>query len=519
MQTVTQSPPMTPQTQLYRFLGGALLGLVGLFVLLRLPSLQAAVLEPWSAILADLAAVTLRAFGQDVNVSGTILRTSNLSLNVTTECSGLEIIGVYLALTLAYPAPWSRRLWGAVYGILLFQILNFLRIVGFFWLEAGPTFELFHSYLWPLVLVVAGCLLWVVWLRQGTAPAAASHTWRARVHAYRPLLQFGAAALVLLLLLPYVVESRFMYEFSVGVTSGSAWLLSLFGVPAQANACILRSAPMSINILPRCTSTPLYILYLAGAVSLPLAWRSRGLLLLVAVPVFYLLNVFRVVGLVWTQAYVPGISLFVGNFFFQISLILLLSGALGWWLSQGLEQIRRRRFWLRLTAGYAASLGLWWLLGEVYDSLVSSGYQGVIGVIGMISMTGVIGQAGIGLAAELPQDPYRILQFMPAFQTVILGAFALACLWRWQALLGSVLAIYVSQIGFYVGIATLRQVYAIDPHVRYFRAWVVAVPFVLVWMLARKKHGRDAQAVPTASIAPTASPEKAAPTRPAPALQ
>jgi exosortase/archaeosortase family protein len=267
---------------------------------------------------------------------------------------------------------------------------------------------------------------------------------------------------------------------------------------------------MSINIFHRCTSTPLYILYLAGAVSMPLAWRSRGLLLVVAVPVFYLLNVFRVVGLVWTQAYVPRISLFVGNFFFQISLIFALSGALGWWLSQGLDQTRQRRFWLRLTAGYAASLGLWWLLGGVYDRLVSSGYQGVIG---MISMTGL---TGIRLAAELPQDPYRILQFMPAFQMVILGAFAVVCVWHWQAILGSVLGIYVSQIGFFVGVATLNQLYAIDPHVRYFRAWVVVVPFGLVWMLARKKYNRDTQAVPTGSAD---NAEKAAPTRPAPALQ
>ena len=241
MLTATASAqPLLPHSQLSRFLGGAILGLIGLFILLRLPSIQAAVLAPWSAVLADLAAWTLGVFGKEVTVSGTILRTASLSLNVTTDCSGLEVIGVYLALTLAYPAPWSRRLWGAVYGILLFQILNFLRIVGFFWLEAGPVFELFHSYLWPLVLGVAGCGLWAVWLRQGSQPSETAQARRARLSTYRPLLQFGTAALVLLLLLPYVVESRFMYEFSVWVTGGSAWLLSLLGVPAQANACILR---------------------------------------------------------------------------------------------------------------------------------------------------------------------------------------------------------------------------------------------------------------------------------------
>jgi hypothetical protein len=48
--------PLMPHAQLHRFLGGAILGLIGLFILLRLPSMQAAVLAPWSAVLADAAA-------------------------------------------------------------------------------------------------------------------------------------------------------------------------------------------------------------------------------------------------------------------------------------------------------------------------------------------------------------------------------------------------------------------------------------------------------------------------------
>ncbi len=28
-----------------------------------------------------------------------------------------------------------------------------------------------------------------------------------------------------------------------------------------------------------------------------------------------------------------------------------------------------------------------------------------------------------------------------------------------------------------------QQDYAVEPHVRYFRGWVVVVPFVLVWLL------------------------------------
>ncbi len=502
MLTATASAqPLLPHSQLSRFLGGAILGLIGLFILVRLPSIQAAVLAPWSAVLADLAAWTLGVFGKEVTVSGTILRTASLSLNVTTDCSGLEVIGVYLALTLAYPAPWSRRLWGAVYGILLFQILNFLRIVGFFWLEAGPVFELFHSYLWPLVLGGAGCGLWAVWLRQGSQPSETAQTRRARLSTYRPLLQFGTAALVLLLLLPYVVESRFMYEFSVWVTGGSAWLLSLLGVPAQANACILRSAPMSINILPRCTSTPLYILYLAGAVSIPLAWRSRGLLLVLAVPVFYLLNVFRVVGLVWAQAYVPNISLFVGHFFFQIGLILALAVGLGWWISRGWEPAEQRRFWLRLAAGCVGSLGLWWLLGNGYNTVIFGSYAFLLESLGYMA------------AEPLPYDPYLVVSLMPAFQLVIWGTFAVACQWRWPQVLGSVLGLVCVQIGFLIGVYVLSQGYAVEPHVRYFRAWVVAVPFVLVWLLEYKKHSRDAQALPTDP------PEKAAPTPPVPALQ
>ena len=151
------------RSQLNRFLVGAALGLVGLFIVFRLPVVQEYVFFPWAAFLAQAAVSTLYFLGQEVTASHGVIHGAKLSLHVSEQCSGLEVIGVYVALTALYPSPWRWRIEGMLWGVALFQLLNFVRIIGFFWLDDSPWFDLFHSYVWPFVLVGAGCMSWLGW--------------------------------------------------------------------------------------------------------------------------------------------------------------------------------------------------------------------------------------------------------------------------------------------------------------------------------------------------------------------
>ena len=83
--------------------------MLSLFVVLRLPVVQSYVLQPWAEFLAQMAATSLQWLGHEVSVSDEVLSAGGHSLRVSEECSGLEVIGVYLAVTAVYPAPGLWR--------------------------------------------------------------------------------------------------------------------------------------------------------------------------------------------------------------------------------------------------------------------------------------------------------------------------------------------------------------------------------------------------------------------------
>ena len=47
---------------------------------------------------------------------------------------------------------------------MLLQLLNFVRSFVLLLVEDDSLFDLFDVYLWPLILVGAGCVGWFVWI-------------------------------------------------------------------------------------------------------------------------------------------------------------------------------------------------------------------------------------------------------------------------------------------------------------------------------------------------------------------
>ena len=91
------------RSQLLHFLGGALLALVGLFVVFRLPVVHVYALQPWAEFLAQMAATSLQWLGRGVSVNGEVLSAGGHRLRVSEECSGLKVIGVISA----HPRIWG----------------------------------------------------------------------------------------------------------------------------------------------------------------------------------------------------------------------------------------------------------------------------------------------------------------------------------------------------------------------------------------------------------------------------
>lgn len=145
----------------------------GLYALLSLPAVRAAVLEPWTVQLAGAARALLSLAGLPAGGEGNVLSVGPFAVAVLDVCNGSDIFVLFSAAVLAAPAPWwPHRALGLLAGLPLLAALNLLRVLALVltgrYLPA--LFELSHQFLWQLLLVAATAGLFVLWLR--CVPAA-----------------------------------------------------------------------------------------------------------------------------------------------------------------------------------------------------------------------------------------------------------------------------------------------------------------------------------------------------------
>lgn len=87
---------------------------------------------------------------------------------VVPQCGAIEVMAIFLAAILAFPATWTKRLIGLVLGFPLLYALNivrlsFLAFVGA-WTNGGPLFDFAHHYVWQGIYIVFVVAVWLVWM-------------------------------------------------------------------------------------------------------------------------------------------------------------------------------------------------------------------------------------------------------------------------------------------------------------------------------------------------------------------
>ena len=148
MPTDTSTPPLRARNVAIRIVAWSL----GIFGILRLPSVQGLVLLPVTQLQGSLA---MRLFG-----------TPSLPIEVTLACSGADAIAVCIGFILGYPARWRARIAAAAGGVVIILALNTLRIGTLGRATSAAAFDALHLYLWPavLILVIAGYVL--IWMQR-----------------------------------------------------------------------------------------------------------------------------------------------------------------------------------------------------------------------------------------------------------------------------------------------------------------------------------------------------------------
>jgi exosortase/archaeosortase family protein len=398
-------------------------------------------------------------------------------INVTAECSGTDVLALFLAAILAWPAPWRTRLAGAAGGIGLILTLNTIRI-GTLGQAAGTPalFETLHLQIWPAILVIATSLYVFHWMRGAPRTDAPSQnnnqnglplcSPRGRRFAFLAALLLVAFAFCG----PWIASSETLLAAGAWTAGEAALLLGVFGVAATAWGNVLATNQGAFMVTPECLATALVPLYFAAVLAAPLAWPRRLLALLMAPVLFAGLAIARLLLLALPPVVAASPLVFVHGFY-QLVLGVLLVAFFAWRLSVARSSGPGQTALRTLTALVAALLFAV-LIGE--------------------TLTGVVLNCARALAPAAAQsfadirgldDIQGALASLVAFQSSLLLGLTVAMAAPRRRVLASFTSLFVVQIVFVmiVGEVALRS--GEIPHALLLRTWAIGLPVALMLFL------------------------------------
>jgi len=408
---------------------------LGLFGLIRLPSIQADVVLPLTQMQARLAAW--------------LICTPAAPVEVTLACSGADALALFLGAVLAYPTGWRTRLTGAAAGIALVLGLNTIRIGTLGRAAASPAwFTALHVYVWPAVLTLAIAGYVLGWMRM------ADHVPRRPILAGlpEPSRRFVGLTIVFLLIFlatsPLYLESTAVLALSGVVARGAAAVLSLAGITAHASGNVLWTGRGGFLVTQECIATPLIPLYLGAVCAYSPTWRRLALGVMATLPIFVALGAVRL--LVVALPASVGSALFFVHAFYQ-----LLLGAI------------------------VVCLAAFWRHGR---TAVGHAVGGIIaGTLSGILLAPLLARAIAYAGGASLDDPQGAIAFLPVYQAALYVALWIAAVpiagWRRFVAGGAILGLAVT-IAFFA-LHALSAHAGVALHVRDVRAWAIVGPVLI----------------------------------------
>ena len=143
--------------------------LLALFTLEMLQSVQQAVIQPFTGLLASLSASLIIPFDEAVVASGRVIEhtTNQFAVSIEAGCNGVEATIVLVAAVAAFPARLWQKCAAIVLGFVAIQAMNLLRIISLFYLGQWnlDVFTWTHLYLWPVLIMLDVLIVFLLYLR------------------------------------------------------------------------------------------------------------------------------------------------------------------------------------------------------------------------------------------------------------------------------------------------------------------------------------------------------------------
>jgi exosortase H (IPTLxxWG-CTERM-specific) len=136
-------------------------------------ALDSRAFQHYLELLARISGAILSPFTEGINVRRTLVSGSLFSVEIARGCDAYRICALLAAAMIAFPARWRDKAIGLVVGLLVLNLMNFVRICGLYVIGGlyYPEFHRAHTIYFPVFLIAVTVAVWIGWVRWVTRDA------------------------------------------------------------------------------------------------------------------------------------------------------------------------------------------------------------------------------------------------------------------------------------------------------------------------------------------------------------
>lgn len=123
-------------------------------------------LSLFEVLTAHVAGFLMKITGLEPVIYQNVIKFAGTVWLVDTECTAVNLMNVFAAFILVYPASIKNKSIGLFVGVPFIIAANIVRLFGMAWVVAiAPAYAgYFHDYIWQVVFLIMVGFMWLFWV-------------------------------------------------------------------------------------------------------------------------------------------------------------------------------------------------------------------------------------------------------------------------------------------------------------------------------------------------------------------
>jgi exosortase H (IPTLxxWG-CTERM-specific) len=149
-----------------RFVVVTVMVVCALYIVLKVSWVERHFVAPYTEFVAACSRTCLGLVGVRAAGSGDMIVSPDFSVTIKNVCNGLEVMAIFVAATIGFPATITGKSLGLLIGIPLIFLLNTIRVMALFVIGSRDpqVFDDVHFYYAQALVIVATVALWLLWI-------------------------------------------------------------------------------------------------------------------------------------------------------------------------------------------------------------------------------------------------------------------------------------------------------------------------------------------------------------------